>query len=334
VIKVEMRHKLFIPILFTFVNFCAVSGQDEFVSCYFSADTHGYACDLLVYNPTGLDNFTDINGTHLAGRTDADVKRIYAFAATNTSNVPSIICDRLINVEAIYYQSIRIQRIDEGSFRGCKKMTFLQISYNKIAEIHENSFKENVELKTLKIWSNNLTTLHETVFENLAKLEELGLEGNRISDLPDNVFKSLVNLKDLRLNANQLTAIKPEWFETLVNLNVLYLYNNQLTDIPRNAFSSLINLTTIWLDQNRLQVIHSESFGTLPKLHSLYAFNNRIMAVDERFIENTGINYIQMGNNVCCNNAVSDNSAEKEVMKNELKVCFENYEELYAGEYL
>ena len=325
--------KVFIPILTIIVNSTVISGQDEFVNCYFTVGSQGYACDLTLYNPTGLDNFTEINGTHLAGRSDEDVKNVYAGYGTNTSNVPSIICDRLVNVEAFYYQSIGAQRIDEGSFRGCKKMTFLEISYNKIAEIHENSFKENTELKTLKIWSNQLTILPEKLFESQTKLEELGLETNKIYDLPDNIFKPLTNLKDLRLNFNQITSIKPVWFETLVNLNFLYLFNNQISSIPEIAFSSLKNLTTLWLDNNRLQVIHSNSFGILPKLLTLTVFNNRIMAIDERFVDNTGINYIQMVGNVCTSKVVYDNSAERLEMRADLRVCFENFEELMTGEF-
>lgn len=235
-------------------------------------------------NPNGYNNFTDIDGIHLDGRTDDDVEYIASVPLLSRSiNVPSIICNKFLNVNFIYLNLIGLERIDGNTFDSCKN------------------------------------------------LRQLALHNNLITILPDNVFDHLTNLEILALSGNKLTNISIEWFKNLQNLKTLYLNHNTFEDIPKNTFSPLNKLTDLYLHTNKFEIIHSESFGVLPNLKELSLRENVIIAFDERIIDMTGVEAIDMTATRCANGYIFDNSTGRELMRTELLYCFYNFVNLFPG---
>lgn len=318
-------------ILFVFVNISAIKGQDEFIECYsyFVNLPEIYTCFLKIYNPNGFDNFTDISGEHLLGKTDDDVLHISAYITSETPIIPSIICEKYKNLIRISFSMTGLSKIDENSLKNCAKLTSLDIYPENIVDgLDENAFIHNLELQQIHMAVTNLTSLPENVFRNQQKLEFLWLRSNLFSDLPKNVFKPVKNLIGLGLDSNLFTNLRPEWFEPLENLKYLQLTNNQLEELPANIFSSLVNLEQISLDQNKFKVVHSDWFGFLPNLKEIYLIMNQIYAIDEKLLDNTGVNEIGMLRNVCADKNIVDNSSTKELIRSVLKQCFENYENI------
>ena len=85
------------------------------------------------------------------------------------------------------------------------------------------------------------------------------------------------------------------------------------------------------MHNNQLKVIHSESFGNLLNLSEAYLYDNQIDAIDEAFINNTGITQLDVRNNKCANTTIFDSSASRQTMRTELAKCFENYENWTPG---
>ena len=201
---------------FIFVsNLNFIRGQNEVLSCTYSTSSNGYSCALTIINPNGFNNFPGINGTHLSGRTDNDVLYVYSVAGSNTSNIPSIICEKFQNTRRIEILSSGVQTIDEDSFQKCTKLNLLNLKNNKIRQFHENSFRKNSELTELLLWFNEITELPADPFSNLQKLYRLDFESNKITKLPENIFKPLIGL------------------------NLLYLEKNLIEELPVDALSAL-----------------------------------------------------------------------------------------------
>ncbi|KAL7043576.1 hypothetical protein ACKWTF_001584 [Chironomus riparius] len=320
-------------ILTIFVNFSAIFGQDEFIDCeYFVSLSNEYTCWLAIYNPNGLDNFTDVTGTHLPEKSDDDVQFISIRMIPITPIFPSIICEKFKNLNTLNIHSAGLQTIDDKAFENCKNITILDIyANNMLNRIDENSFIENLELKKLQIKVTNLSSLPENIFKNQHKLENLWLSVNKFIDLPKNIFKPLKNLRTIALNSNLLTTLNPELLEPLENLEYLNLDDNQFEELPANIFNSFTNLKEIGLNQNKFKVIHSDWFGILPNLQSIYLYTNQIIAIDEKLLDNTGLNELYVLRNVCADKNVHDYSDSKELLRSEFKQCFENYENLFPS---
>lgn len=241
-----------------------------------------YHCLLWINNPNGFRNISNIGGLHLLGKGNADVVLVGANGYSITPNFPSIVCDTFENLRSLNIRNIGIERIDEHTFDGCKKLT------------------------SLDLYTNNITTL------------------------PDNVFHELVNLKNILLGFNKITTISSEWFKNLVNLEFLYLSGNEIEELPKDAFTSLKNLVQMYITNNKLKVIHSDAFGELPKLVEIYFYANQINAIDEKFINNTAVRTVDMESNVCHNRLIYDNSPSRLGMRQLLRTCFDNFNDLMS----
>lgn len=324
-----MNLNIFIIGLIVILSFKFSLAQNELLSCSYSGSP--YTCTLTIYNPNGLNNFQNINGTHATGKTDDDVLWVVRATSSNTTNIPSIICTKFKNAQRIDFQTIGIQRVDEDSFKNCTKLTYIELRYNKITQVHEKAFLQNSNLLHLYLWDNLIPAISENLFTNLEKLRTLTLCRNRFQDFPTNIFKPLVNLIEFHLETNQITALKPEWFETLEKVTYLDLHENLVEELPRNVFSFMTNLATLYLFSNKLKIINSNSFSSHPYLTNVFIYTNQIDAIDEKFINNTAVSYLDARNNVCVSKSITDNTVARESMRAELQKCFENFDTIMAG---
>lgn len=307
------------------VSFEKSLGQNS-LNCEYEDNEGVYTCYLNIKNTNGLDNFTEIIGVHEPGYSDENVVVLSAVLGSKSSNIPSIICEKFVNVKTIEFDSIEIAKIGENSFKGCKKVEKISLRRNAITEINELAFSENLELNNLALDTNLLTSLPETVFANQLKMKYLYLKNNKILDLPNEVFSSLQSLVQLDLSGNEIT--NPKWFQNLEKLQKLFLNDNKIVELPTGAFSSLQALYYLTLSSNSITTIHSKSFGSLPNLKTVYLQLNAVNEIDEMFISDTGVSYLNMSKNVCADKMITDISSLRESMMNELAACFNNYKDL------
>lgn len=319
---------------------------------YYNSAAYGYTCAMTITNPNGFDNLTQIDGAHLAGKTNADVRRVEKATGANSVNFPTLICQTFRNTDTITFSSVGIKVITENSFKHCEKLQNLYLWLNKISDIAENAFANNLGLRELDLGSNLLKTLPRNLLRNVTLLETLYLYTNQLEELADDTFSSLVNLKGLFMYSNKLssmssnifsalvnvekisldnnrfTVLNPSWFANMAKLEYLYFHLNQIVDLPQNIFSSLVNLKVLHIYNDNLTVIHSDSFSLHPNFVEFAFSGNNLHAFDERLIDNTALTTIRPGYNPCVltNDIVNDYTQERTLIRAALERCFENYE--------
>lgn len=317
----------FCALIILWITLQSTSAADEVLQCdyFYQGD---YSCKLKILNPNGLNDFTEIKGSHNPGFMDADVVSVNSQEESSTVNIPEIICATFTNLRIISYANNEIEQIGAESFNSCKNVENIILFNNAITEIHELAFSENLKLKNLNLGQNKITILSEKLFENQVSLTSLNLISNSMTDMPNRIFRSLTNLTELDLGRNQLSNLRNDWFKELGSLEKLFLGVNNLKDLPVDVFSTLRSLTQINLGSNKLTVIKFSSFGSLSKLSNVNLEENEIDAIDEKFIDNTGVTTLIMSMNICSDRDITDLTPSRTTMKNELRKCFENYEKL------
>lgn len=323
--KAQMEIKIFVLCLIIFSSFHAIFAQNEILRCNYTMINLRYSCVLTAQNPNGLNNFLTIEGTHLAGKTDADVFYVVKQVGCNTAVIPSIICSKFPNLVDLDMNSCGIKRLEEASLKGCRKLSFFLALYNSITDVHEKTFFDNIALQHVSLSYNQITVLPENLFINQKILNALYFLGNKISDLPMNIFKPLIFLSYLTLAQNQISTLRPEWFAPLQKLTFLSLNSNLIENLPKNIFAPLNSLKTLMMESNKLKIINSDAFSIKPNLTNFYFFNNQINSIDRRLLDMVGVTAIDMRTNICANKTITDTTVTKDTMRAELKKCFDNY---------
>jgi len=289
---------------------------------YFDGIWH-YTCDLIIQNPWGFDNFTTIGGTHLPGRTDANVVLINRQYPSISTVFPKILCTQFENLNEIDFASLGLERIFEDSFSSCVNLETLWINWNLIEDVHERAFVRNTKLSLLDFSHNMITDFSENTFDSLVNLKELIISDNPFESIPDGLFKGLINLEILIMDKININKLNPAWFENFVNLGVLSIAWNNLTafpedvlsqiknlwglDIGRNpignnlppgSFRALTNLQILYMNQIEMNQIDPFLFESLSNLKGLYMYRNSITSIPEGIFENlTNLMHLDISGN-------------------------------------
>jgi hypothetical protein len=146
----------------------------------------------------------------------------------------------------------KLRDIQSGSFDSLTNLTALDLSRNKLENLHVDLFKSLTKLVSLNLSWNPLKRISSKLFANLAALNELKLDRCDLFDLEPNTFHGLVNLNKLTLSSNKLTHLNEALFKGLKNLTQLKLRSNELTEINEETFRDICNLSKLDLDGNQL----------------------------------------------------------------------------------
>ena len=134
----------------------------------------------------------------------------------------------------------RITEIHPDTFKYMTQLRELDISYNQITEINPDTFKYLTHLKVLHISFNKITEIHSDAFKYMTQLRKLYISGNRITKIHSDAFKSLTQLNILDISDNEITEIHPDTFKSLTQLNELYIFGNHITEITFDFVPSFI----------------------------------------------------------------------------------------------
>ncbi|XP_070497778.1 uncharacterized protein [Chironomus tepperi] len=280
---------------------CTSNFGPESLRCLFYDPADTYTCSLRIFNPLGRDNFEDVEGDHMTGRTDDDVRAMYIYEG-KTLNIPSIICDKFPNIEALDFIHDEIEYLEESSFRNCRNLRRVYVYDNAIESIPANLFRNNPLLEELSLGHNRLTArgIPTNAFAGTA-LTFLDLSQNPIQDfnsawiipvastlktleiydigathLPILFFNYPSVLEVLDVSRNPLREIIPAVFDRLPTLKELDMAECLFRLIDPNWFRQLGGLETLRLNGNSLLSIPAGTFGSLTNLKTLYIYNNRL----------------------------------------------------------
>lgn len=147
----------------------------------------------------------------------------------------------------------KITVLENGSFKGLSKVTFLDLGYSGIATAEDNAFEGLDSLKTLYLDYNKLSDIPTNL---PATLKILMLKQNKIARIPSEVFVNTRDLEKLVLHNNEITQIDNNAFMGADNLKILDLSENNFggSNLGNNLMNR-VSLTELYLQGNKLSVI-------------------------------------------------------------------------------
>ncbi|XP_049914083.1 toll-like receptor 5 [Epinephelus moara] len=135
------------------------------------------------------------------------------------------------SVHTLELSKNKIFALQEGVFSALKEVAIIDVSQNKVNQIHRNAFEGlQGHLEMLNLSHNLLGEIHSDTFASLTNLQVLDLSYNHIGVLGHDSFSELPKLKVLNLTGNSLRDIG---FPALLpSLDYLLLSDNKLIDSP------------------------------------------------------------------------------------------------------
>ncbi|KAG7222632.1 hypothetical protein INR49_026241 [Caranx melampygus] len=187
---------------------------------------------------------------------------------------------------------------DHSTFDGLKNSSVhtLDLSKNMIFALQRGVFSPLKEVENIDISQNRLNQIHRNAFEGLqGHLKMLNLSYNLLGEIYSYTFASLTNLKVLDLSYNHIGALGFRSFSGLLSLRALHLTGNSLRGLGFPA--PLPSLEYLLLDDNRLtpssvssitsfarNVIHLNiNDNRLIDLADIYTFSNQLKGLQILF---------------------------------------------------
>lgn len=133
---------------------------------------------------------------------------------------------------------------------GLTNLKLLNLSHNKISQIHLNGLEGLSKLRTLDLSYNMLRYFTDQWFVSLNSLQELYLKGNNLKSINEEPRLNLKHLRVLDLGNCAITGLKPGVFQKLPNLQVLDLSENYLVSLDVEVIAPLANLNTLLVKDN------------------------------------------------------------------------------------
>jgi Leucine-rich repeat (LRR) protein len=159
-------------------------------------------------------------------------------------------------------ESNQIKCVLKGTFIYLSNLRNLSLENNHIETIESDAFKGLYRLTYLNLTSNKIKALqtnNQTLFDLMKNLINLNLENNSIESIQLNDFGEINSLKYLYISSNRIKNIEAKSFKKL-NLSELFLDNNQIDQIIDYSFDGLIHLHVLNLENNSIKFISSKGF--------------------------------------------------------------------------
>lgn len=146
----------------------------------------------------------------------------------------------------------RIFALQQGVFSPLREVAIIDVSQNRVNQIHRNAF-EGVQghLKMLNLSHNLLGEIHSYTFASLTNLQVLDLSHNHIGALGYGSFSGLPKLKALYLTGNSLRELG--FPASLPSLDYLLLNDNKMTPSSVSSLTMFAsNVMHLNIQDNRL----------------------------------------------------------------------------------
>ncbi|XP_064594961.1 leucine-rich repeat-containing protein 15-like [Liolophura sinensis] len=176
-----------------------------------------------------------------------------------------------------------------------QRSVYVDLRTNSLEELKRGSFQHLHKTQTLILQFNMIKNIDEGTFANMSALKTLDLSGNQFKSLPQGIFKPLTKLHSLDLSQNYLTNVDGV-LSSLTSLYRLDLGHNNLAALTDTTFPDLQGLMYLMLGNNRLSDISTNAFSPLTKLSYLVLKNNPLYIVDNKFVNNRRMSYVDLTN--------------------------------------
>ncbi|KAI5302583.1 cysteinyl-tRNA synthetase [Ascosphaera pollenicola] len=184
-------------------------------------------------------------------------------------DVPKDFLQRCLNLRELKYVSCEAFRLPL-SFAMAPRLTFLDISNNRIRDLDHAMLNELHTLVSLKMANNQISALPD-YFADFPSLRSLNISSNSFTEFPL-VLSHVRSLVELDISFNQVTKLPS--LENLTALERLWITNNRLRGRLPQEFKNLTSLKEIDARFNEISSI--DNLSTLPRLEQLFVGHNAI----------------------------------------------------------
>ncbi|XP_039486592.1 insulin-like growth factor-binding protein complex acid labile subunit [Drosophila santomea] len=171
----------------------------------------------------------------------------------------------LSSLQTLHLQGNKISLLPDDVFANLTALEKLDLSRNNIKKLGMRVFGESIlrKLTYLDLSNNYIAELHPLALSSLPFIQELRLRRNKLVSLDLRMFAPLRQLQLLTISENRLEEIEGEILNTLDRLNHLELNNNRLTFLPDlKSLQSLLHLQNITLEGNPWQCLCLDEITT------------------------------------------------------------------------
>lgn len=188
----------------------------------------------------------------------------------------------LNKLEEIDISHTKLHTVAPEAFYGLEKsLKWLKLDHGDLPYGPFSSLKNLHELRILDISYNKIVEMHNTSFEGFHSLEELDISGQfdtanlqRSFTFVDSMFRGVeTKLKVLKIRNLGLEELPLAALSMLRNVRVLDASENDFVEIYESFFDH-ISAKTIILTDMRINEISDEAFGTLRGVNIIFDRNN------------------------------------------------------------
>lgn len=243
---------------------------------------------MRIDNENGTDEFLEILGDHLSGKSDWDVRRVQVREG-KSRNLPKFICQKFINLVTIdiNIHELEIQEISEEALSSCGNLEDLNLIMNQEVEIHPKTFENNTKLKHLKLlnaFEPSKISWNPAWFQSIKTLKELVITDERLSEIPRNAFNKNNKLTFIYIDNQKIQELNHESLGNLKNLVHLDVRSKEIKSLDFNIFDQPEALSVVKFEitkcTGRIDVseFHVEKVENLRDLERCFkVFDSRII---------------------------------------------------------
>ena len=220
------------------------------------------------------------------------------FAGLSKIESKAFLC--YVSLRKLILRKNHIHTLHKQTFEALEKLTFLDVSYNRLMSLPNGIFDHQLELEYLKLNNNHLGALPSELFYFLNRLTYLELKFNLFQiTFESSTFSKLQTVSYLSLRNANIQLLSNNLFSFLFSLKNLHLEYNDISTLDSNIFNSLTNLLHMNLRHNKLTRIGSDVFNLTTKLRELNLGHNHLAFLPADVFKNlVKLNYLKLSNNL------------------------------------
>lgn len=219
-----------------------------------------------------------INGTHLPGRTNADV---LVLETTTLSSIPimdATIMNTFRNLRLLNLASTNIERVAFNAFPFCDNLVELNLFQNRLLALEIDFLLNCRNLRSINLNNNQILGLTASVLRGLENLEHFTCNFNPNLLIVGNIFDTMISLRQVSLARNDFLFLPPGLFNNQQNLTNIDISGNRLTDftIIRNALGNVNIIERLDLRNNGIEHLDSEFLRNMTSLREIWLSGNPV----------------------------------------------------------
>lgn len=153
-----------------------------------------YICGATITNVEDPTTVRNINGTHLAGRSNEDVRGFSVFLHDILTTIPTGIEKFFANLELFAWDNGNISTIDSSTFKPFPSLLFISLGNNKLISLDGDLLQHSRKLREIEFHGNLLEHVGHDLLTGLTDLTYADFESNPCINIRANTPEAIQEL--------------------------------------------------------------------------------------------------------------------------------------------